>query len=63
MNTQELKQLSLEELQRKLTETRQKLYHVREEVAAGKDKNHAQMKSLRKDVAQISTCISSFSKS
>lgn len=63
MNTQELKQLSLSELQGKLLEARQKLHFIREEVAAGKDKNHAQMRSLKKDIAQISTCISALSHS
>lgn len=58
MNTQELKQLSQEELQRKLLEARQALFHAREEVAAGKDKNHARLRTLRKDIAQINTCIS-----
>ncbi len=58
MNTQELKQLSKEELQTKLLTARQALYHAQEEVSSGKDKNHAQMKTLRKDIAQINTCIS-----
>ncbi len=58
MNTQELKQLSKEELTRKLLEARQAVFYAREEISAGKDKNHAQLRGLRKDVAQIQTCIS-----
>lgn len=58
MNMQELQQLSKAELQGKLLSATQKLHHIREEVLSGKDKNHAQMKSLRKDIAQIKTCIS-----
>lgn len=58
MNTQELKQLSVEELTAKLLTARQALYHAKEQVMSGKDKNHAQMKSLRKDIAQLKTCIS-----
>lgn len=57
MNTQELQQLSQEELTRKLREAREALYHAREEIAAGKDKNHTQLRVLRKEVARINTCI------
>lgn len=58
MNIQELKQLSKEELASKLMQARQALYYAKEEVLAGKDKNHAQMRELRKEVARINTCIS-----
>lgn len=55
---QELQQLSPAELQAKLLSATQKLHHIREEIVSGKDKNHAQLKTLRKDIAQIQTCIS-----
>ena len=58
MNILELKQLSKEELAQRLLESRQKLHHIHEEVASGKDKNHAQMGVLRKDIARVKTCIS-----
>lgn len=63
MNIQELRQLSAPELHNKLLEARQKLHFVREEVGSGKDKNHAQMRVLKKEIAQISTCISKLSQS
>jgi ribosomal protein L29 len=63
MNMQELQQLSKEELQSKLVSATEKFHHVREEVLSGKDKNHAQMKMLKKDIAQIKTCISALSHS
>ncbi|MDA1168860.1 MAG: 50S ribosomal protein L29 [bacterium] len=63
MNIQELRQLSLPELHNKLLEARQRLHFVREEVASGKDKNHAQARVIKKEIAQISTCISTLSHS
>jgi len=63
MNIQELRQLSAPELNNKLVEARQKLHFIYEEVASGKDKNHAQIRGLKKEVAQISTCISALSHS
>lgn len=63
MKAHELMQLSKEDLAVKLTEARQKLFSVREEIAAGKDKNHAQLKTLKKEVARIQTCISLTSRS
>lgn len=57
MNNQELSQLSKEELQTKLMASRQQVYHVREEILRGKEKNHAQLKSLRADVARIATVL------
>lgn len=63
MNMQELKQLSKDELVSKLTLAYEKIAFVREEVMAGKDKNHAQLKALKRDIAQINTCISQLSRS
>lgn len=63
MNIQELKQLTKEELSQKLAASQEKLHFVREEVMAGKDKNHAQLRGLKKEIAQIATCISELSRS
>ncbi|MEK7499432.1 MAG: 50S ribosomal protein L29 [Patescibacteria group bacterium] len=63
MTIQELRQLKFPELQQMLLTARQKLHFVREEVASGKDKNHAQMRGLKKEIAQILTCISALSHS
>lgn len=53
MNTQELAQYSKEELITRLREARERLYDVREQVLSGKEKNHAQLAFLRRDVARI----------
>ncbi len=63
MNMQELRQFSKEELEQKLLQACQKLHFIREEVVSGKDKNHSQMRGLKKEIAQIKTCISELSHS
>ncbi len=63
MNMQELKQLSKEELLRERTAAYEKFHFMREEVMSGKDKNHAQLGALKKDIARINTCISELSRS
>jgi ribosomal protein L29 len=63
MTTQELMQLPKEELIVKLREAREKFFHTREEVLGGKDKNHSQLRTLRKEIARIETCISRISHS
>lgn len=57
MNMQELLQLSREELLTKLTQSRQELFAMRENVALGKEKNVSQLKSLRAIVARVSTAL------
>lgn len=61
MNTQELTQLSKEELNVRLRQAREQFFHVREQVISGKDKNHAQLKPLRRNIAQICTIIENHS--
>ncbi len=57
MNMQELNQLSQEELSHKLTQARQAVYAISEDVAHGKEKNFSQLKHLRADVARIFTAL------
>lgn len=61
MNTQELTQLSIEELNVRLRQAREQFFHVREQVISGKEKNHAQLKGLRRNIAQICTIIDNHS--
>lgn len=57
MKTDELNQLTKEELATRLIQARERLFHVREQVLSGKDKNHAQLVSLRRQVARICTIL------
>lgn len=57
MNTQELTQLSQEELSAKLMNARQALFAMTQDVTMGKEKNFAQLKGLRAEVARIFTVI------
>lgn len=61
MNTQELTQLSKEELSAAMQRAKERLFHVREQVLSGKDKNHAQLKAMRREVAQICTILENHS--
>lgn len=61
MNTQELTQLSKEELALKLKQAREVFSHARHQVMSGKDKNHAQLKPLRRHIAQICTILANHS--
>lgn len=54
---QELTQLSSEELSAKLMHARQELFAMAQNVSTGKEKNSAQLKGLRADVARIFTAI------
>ncbi len=57
MQTQELNQLSKEELTVRLQQAREQFFHVQEQVQSGKDKNHAQLAPLRRTVARICTIL------
>lgn len=61
MNTQELTQLSKKELTVTLQQAKEHFFHVREQVANGKDKNHAQLTYLRRNVARICTILKNHS--
>lgn len=57
MDTQELTQLSKEELVSRLQQAREHFFHTKEQVMSGKDKNHAQLHTLRRQVARICTIL------
>jgi large subunit ribosomal protein L29 len=61
MKSQELRQLSKEELSVRLREAREKLYHAKEAVMSGKEKNHAELMSFRREVARICTILANHS--
>lgn len=54
---QELLQLSQEELNSKLQQARQASFAMAENVASGKEKNFAQLKELKAEVARIFTAM------
>ncbi|HCX45229.1 TPA: 50S ribosomal protein L29 [Patescibacteria group bacterium] len=60
MKKKELQQLSkkpVAELQKKVQESRNKLWQLRVDLAAGKVKNIKQIRSLRQDISQMLTFI------
>lgn len=57
METQELRDLTEEELQRKLAEAKEELFNLRFQFATGQLDNPSRIKGLRKDVARINTVI------
>ncbi len=60
MKKKELQQLSkkpVAELQKKVQESRNKLWQLRVDLAAGKVKNIKQIRSLKQDISQMLTFI------
>lgn len=57
MKTSELRQKSQVELERILTESREKLRELRFNLAAGKVKNVREIRKLKKDIAKILTIL------
>ena len=60
MKTKELQQLSkkpVAELRKKVQESRNKLWQLRIDLAAGKVKNIKQIRSLKQDISQMLTFI------
>ena len=55
MELSELKQKSKEELQKILTENRNKLRQLRFDLASGKVKNVREIRKIKKEIAQILT--------
>lgn len=55
MNTAETRLLNENELQAKLLEAEREYATSREAVVAGKEKNHARLRGLRRDVARLKT--------
>ncbi len=57
MNLTELRQKSKEELQKILGDSREKLRQLRFNLSAGKVKNVREIRSLKKEIAQILTLL------
>ena len=57
MKINELKQLSKEELKKKMEDAREKLRQMRFDLQAGKVKDVREIRQLKKDIARILTII------
>ncbi len=55
--TSELRELSVEELQERLTETKEELFNLRFQNATGQLDNYKRIGQLRKDVARMKTIL------
>ena len=53
----ELRDLSLDELDQKLLESRHELFNLRFQLATGKQDNSARLGQVRKEIARISTIL------
>jgi len=59
MKANEIKDLSIEELQAKAAELQQEMFNLRFQLHTGHLENTARISQLRKDVARVKTVISS----
>jgi large subunit ribosomal protein L29 len=57
VNLAELKELSLDEIQEKLEETKEELFNLRFQHATGQLDNYRRLRELRKDVARVKTLL------
>lgn len=57
MKAKELRNLTYEELQKKLKEARQELFNLRFQLATGQLKNYQRIKEVKKDIARILTVL------
>ena len=53
----ELKELSVEELQRKLTELKAELFNLRFQLAVNQLENTSRIGAVKKDIARVSTVL------
>ena len=54
---QELRELSIDELDQKLLESKHELFNLRFQLATGKQDNSARMGQVRKEIARIATIL------
>ncbi len=54
---QELRDLSVEELERRLIETKEELFNLRFQNATGQLDNYRRLRELRKDIARVKTVL------
>jgi large subunit ribosomal protein L29 len=57
MKAEEIRALSSEEMQRKLTELKHELFNLRFQQEVGQLENPSKMKQTRKDIARIKTVL------
>ena len=57
MKASELRDMSVEELQTKLTELKEELFNLRFQQATGQLENTARLKTVKKDIARIKTVL------
>jgi large subunit ribosomal protein L29 len=57
LNLQELRELPVDEIERKLEETKEELFNLRFQNATGQLDNYKRIGDLRKDVARIKTIL------
>ncbi len=57
MDSSELRELSEDELETRLTETKEELFNLRFQNATGQLDNYRRLSQLRRDVARINTII------
>lgn len=54
---QELRDSNIDEIQRRLTETREELFNLRFQNATGQLDNYRRLRELRKDIARMKTVL------
>ena len=57
MKASELRELSVEELQRKLTELKEELFNLRFQLAVNQLENSNRIGAVKKDIARVSTVL------
>ena len=57
MKASELRELSVEELQRKLTELKEELLNLRFQLAVNQLENSSRIGAVKKDIARVSTIL------
>jgi large subunit ribosomal protein L29 len=57
MNIAEVRELDVEELQRRVSETRRELFNLRFQHATGQLENTGQLKEVRKNIARLLTVL------
>ena len=57
MKTRDLRELSIEDLERKLSETRQELFNLRFQSATGALENPARIRLAKREIARVLTVL------
>lgn len=62
MKSQDLRNLSVEELRERLRQTRTDFFNLQMAVESGKEKNHAKLGELRRGIARAKTVLKEMSR-